>query len=403
MGGDFRPSRRLVLEALNRQRQTVLHAWAGADATLQAGTLQDSPFDWAFCTPVPGEACAGWGIYVTGRAPADGALTLRGPLEYSDLGDDLKFTELVAAVLGSLRQVQALQRRQATLSQFFPPAVLRALADGDPEVVLRPREADLTVMFCDLRGFSRQAERQARDLRALLQRVSQALGVMTQNILDQSGVIGDFHGDAAMGFWGWPLPQPDAVERACQAALAIRTFFEAVGRKRDHPLAGFRAGIGIASGRALAGKIGTVNQVKVTVFGPVVNLASRLEGMTRILHAPILLDETTARLLRERDLGRLARWRRVAPVKPYGLETPLVVTELLPPAAEYPELTAAHLADYEAAVDAFVAGDWGRAYDLLRRMPPEDRVPDFLTALIVRHDRKPPANWGGVVELESKS
>ena len=50
-------------------------------------------------------------------------------------------------------------------------------------------------------------------------------------------------------------------------------------------------GIGIATGRAVAGKIGTVDQVKVTVFGPVVNLASRLEGMTKILHAPILLDD----------------------------------------------------------------------------------------------------------------
>ena len=60
-------------------------------------------------------------------------------------------------------------------------------------------------------------------------------------------------------------------------------------------LSGFRMGIGIATGRAVAGKIGTVDQVKVTVFGPVVNLASRLESMTKVLCVPILLDETTAR------------------------------------------------------------------------------------------------------------
>jgi adenylate cyclase len=93
----------------------------------------------------------------------------------------------------------------------------------------------------------------------------------------------------------------------------------------------------------------------------------------------------------------------VARVKPYGLDTPLTVTELLPPAAEYPELTDAHLADYESALDAFTAGDWDRAYDLLRRMPPGDRVPDFLTALIVRRDRRPPPGWNGVVELDSKA
>jgi adenylate cyclase len=397
-GGDFVPSARLVGDALTKQKQTVLHVWAGP-----AG--ESGPCDWAFCTPVPGGATSGWGIYVGGRLAA-GAGVLKGKdggLGESALGDDLKFTELVAAVLGSLRQLQALQKRQASLSQFFSPAVLRTLAEGDPEEVLRPREADLTVLFCDLRGFSREAERNADDLPALLKRVSQALGVMTQNILDQDGVIGDFHGDAAMGFWGWPLPQSNAVDRACQAALAIRTYFEAVGRRPGDPLAGFRVGIGIASGRAIAGKIGSVNQVKVTVFGPVVNLASRLEGMTKILRAQVLMDEATARLVRERGLGRVARWRRVARVKPYGLATPLVATELLPPLSEYPELTDAHLADYEAAVDAFEGGQWGKAYDLLRRMPACDRVPDFLTVLIARHDRRAPTNWSGVVELESKT
>jgi adenylate cyclase len=351
---------------------------------------------------VRGEA-AGWGIYVGGRFAAAVAGTLRGPLETSDLADDLKFTELVAAILSSLRQVRALQRRQDSLRPFFSPAVLRKLTDANPDTALQPQEADLTILFCDLRGFSQQAERSASNLLTLLNRVSQALGVMTQNILDQKGVIGDFHGDAAMGFWGWPLAQVDSVERACMAALGIRTFFEAIGRKQGHSLAGFQVGIGIASGRAVAGRIGTVNQVKVTVFGPVVNLASRLEGMTKILKAPILLDEASARVLNERNLRHLFRWRRVAKVKPYGLATPLMVTELLPLEAEYPQLTEAHLADHEAAIDAFLEGNWSHAYDLLRRMPPEDRVPDFLTVYIARHDRRMPGGWEGVIELESKS
>jgi adenylate cyclase len=400
--GDFRPSERLVVEAVRRQQQTVLHVWGRGAAAADSFTVVGD-CDWAFCTPVRGAAAPGWGIYVGGRFPAARAGTLRGSLETSDLADDLKFTELVAAILNSLRQVRALQRREDSLRAFFSPAVLRKLADADPETALQPQEADLTILFCDLRGFSQESEKHASNLLALLNRVSQALGVMTQNILDQKGVIGDFHGDAAMGFWGWPLPQADAVERACQAALGIHTFFEAIGRKKGHLLSGFQVGIGIASGRAVAGKIGTVNQVKVTVFGPVVNLASRLEGMTKLLRAPILLDETSARVLRERNLTHLARWRRVARVKPYGLATPLVVTELLPLQAEYPELTDAHLADYEAAVDALLEGNWSQAYDLLRRMPPEDRVPEFLTVYIARHDRKPPKGWEGVIELESKS
>jgi adenylate cyclase len=230
---------------------------------------------------------------------------------------------LVAALLGSLRQVQRLQRHQTGLRQFFSPAVARTLAEEDPEIVLKPRETEVVVLFCDLRGFSRQAEKSAGELLPLLERVSDALGLMTQNILDWGGVIGDFHGDAAMGFWGWPIPQPDAVARACMAALGIRTLFEAISRWPGHPLADFRAGIGIGTGRAVAGKIGSTDQVKITVFGPIVNLASRLEGMTKILRTSILMDQSTAELAKNQIPKDLARQRRLAAVKPYGLDTPL--------------------------------------------------------------------------------
>jgi adenylate cyclase len=402
-GATFQVTRRLVQEALVRQQKTVLHCWGLAEPSGSAFTVGAERFDWAFCTPVRSEACRGWGIYVAGRFAAEGATATVSEWKETELRDDLKFTELVAAILGALRQVKVLQGKQASLSHFFSPAVLRTLTEGDPELALAPREAEVAILFCDLRGFSRHAEQNAGSLLTLLERVSKALGIMTQNILDHGGVIGDFHGDAAMGFWGWPIPTPDMVERACLAALGIRTFFEGVARQLKHPLAGFQVGVGIATGRAVAGKIGTVDQVKVTVFGPVVNLASRLEGMTKILRAQILLDEPTARVVRERLRPEMARWRRVARVKPYGLDNALTVTELLPPAAQYPELTDAHLADHERAVDALLQGDWAEAYDLLRRMPPQDRVPDFLTVHIAKYDRRPPPGWNGVIELESKS
>jgi adenylate cyclase len=300
----------------------------------------------------------------------------------------------VAATLSSLRQMRLLERQHATLSQFFSPVVLSTLADEDPEVVLAPRETGVSVMFCDLRGFSRESERQAGDLLGLLQRVSRALGVMTCHIRQQGGVVGDFHGDAAMGFWGWPLPQDDAVPRTCRAALAIRADLEAV--------ADFRTGIGIATGPAVAGRIGTVEEVKVTVFGPVVNLASRLEGMTKLLQSPILLDETTARIVRQTVPREVARVRRLAIVRPFGLETPLEVTELLPPESQYPALSDEHLESYEAALNAFLAREWPKAFELLHRVPADDQAKDFLVVYIAQHNRRAPPGWDGVITLGSK-
>jgi adenylate cyclase len=401
--GALQPSQRLVRDALKRQ-QTVLHVWGettSAAVSTQQFT-QAGSMDWAFCTPVRSDACKGWAIYVAGQVSSEASATLEGPWETHQLGDDLKFTELVAAILGSLRQVQLLQRKQTSLSQFFSPSVTRALADADPNEVLKPRETEVSVLFCDLRGFSRKSEQHGSNLPALLQTVSGALGLMTQNILDWGGVIGDFHGDAAMGFWGWPIDQPDAARRACLAALGIRTLFEAIGRWKDHPLAGFRVGVGLGTGRAVAGMIGSTDQVKITVFGPIVNLASRLEGMTKILRAPILLDERTAELARQQIPPQLGRLRRVARVKPYGLDTPLIVSELLPPAAEDPLLSDEHLAAYEAAYTSFQDGDWERTLELLHRVPPEDRVKDFLSMHVVKYDRRPPTGWKGFVEMESK-
>ena len=395
-GGQFQPSQRLIYEAVHRG-ESVMHVWS--EAGEQLFTAGEN-VDWAFCTPLHGEACRGWGIYVAGHFVRDSATSPSS--DPADLRDDLKFTELAAATLSSLRQVRLLSKQHAGLSQFFSPVVLDALGAADPDVAFLPRETDVTVMFCDLRGFSLKSERAADDLMGLLNRVSKALGVVTHQILDHAGVVGDFQGDAVMGFWGWPLASPDAVQQAALAALGIRAEFEAAAGREGHPLADFRVGIGIATGRAVAGKIGTVDQVKVTVFGPVVNLASRLESMTKAIRAPILLDEATAALIRKQVPSELARCRRVAVVKPFGLERPLEVTELLPPHSEYPELTDGHIADYEAALDALQQRRWPEAFELLHRVPATDRVKDFLTIFIAQHHRAPPERWDGVIPLTAK-
>ena len=129
-----------------------------------------------------------------------------------DLEDDVKFAELVGTTIANLRQTLRLERRQSEMRHFFAPIVMNALAGRTTDEVLAPR-ADLSVMFCDLRGFTRRSE-PSTDLLALLRSVSDALGTMTKYILETGGVIGDFHGDSAMGFWGWPLKQEDTAHRA---------------------------------------------------------------------------------------------------------------------------------------------------------------------------------------------
>lgn len=396
-GGDFQPSQRLIQKAI-AQEETVLHTWTVASTTTEftaAGGI-----DWAFCTPLP-KASKGWGLYVAGRFGFDTS-SASSPVDPGDLQDDVKFTEIAASALASLRELRHMQRRQAGFSQFFSPPVLEVLANDDPDEVLAPREADVTVLFCDLRGFSRTSEQSASRLLDLLNRVGKALGVMTRQILDHGGVVGDFHGDAAMGFWGWPLAVAGAALQAALAAIAIRTEFEAAANQPGHPLADFRVGIGIASGRAVAGKIGTTDQVKVTVFGPVVNLAARLESMTRQLGASILLDPATADTLRKTLPPETGCLRRVAVVRPYGFEQSVEVTQLASPDDCDRVLTPDHIAGYESALEKFRRGDWSAAASELRHLSGQDPVVEFLAGYIDRHRDSAPSSWNGVITFDSK-
>lgn len=400
--GDFVPSRRLIAEAVEKQNQTVLHVWsAGRDGAEDRFTMHGQ-FDWAFCTPLGEESVRSWAIYVAGRFAGAAPTTLLAPWESNELRDDVKFAELVADILGALREVQVARERQSVFSRFFSPGVMNLLSGADVPHALDPREADVTVLFCDLRGFSKTVEAAEGNLLAVLKRVSAALGVMTQNILRYRGAIADFLGDAALGFWGWPIDHPGKAEDACRAALGIRATFAEYNQDPAHPLYGFRVGIGIASGRAVAGGIGSAEQAKVTVFGPVVNLASRLQDMTKLLRVPILIDEPTASAIREHTAPDVARVRRLARVKPYGLDTPVIVTELLPPVGTEDAPSNEDIAAYEQALDSFLAGDWNAAYKLLHQLPPDDRGKDVLTEFILKTNRTPPTGWSGVIPMGSK-
>lgn len=251
-GGDarhFHPSRRLMQATLS-QGDSRLHILSESASSRNAVTMQEN-LDWAFCTPLLVAENEAWCLYASGQVFAPDLLTME-----QDLRGDVRFTELLAQFLSSFRQVCRLQRQQVALSQFFSPAVMETLIGGQAAVLLTPRESDITVLFCDVRGFSRAAEESPHALGELLERISRALSVMTRGIVRYDGVIADFQGDAALGFWGWPVAMEDGPLPACRAALYIDSIFRAAALDQQHALVDFRVGIGIAHGRAIAGTSG---------------------------------------------------------------------------------------------------------------------------------------------------
>jgi adenylate cyclase len=384
---EFAASAALVRQAVDSQ-ESVVHFWPQGNNHLAA----TPGAEWAFCTPLTGRACAGQALYVTGVAMAPSATA-----DPELLRDDLKFAELVATTYSRLGDAQAAERKLSGLAQFLSPPVLTALADRDWDEALAPREADLTVMFCDLRGFTRHAEQHAADLLALLARVSEALGIITQHMLAEGGVIGDFHGDAVMGFWGWPLPQADAAERAARAAQAIQRAFSQAALPAS--LTDFRVGVGLATGRAVAGKIGSADQVKITAFGPVVNLAARLESLTKQLHAPVLMDTATSTALAADNTQELST-RMLAPVLPSGFSRPVVAYELLS-AEQQARFTPEYCRAWNMMVEQLRRGDWKEVQSFLAHVGPEDPPRGVLQVQLAALNYTCPATWpGGLVFAE---
>lgn len=439
--GMMKVSSRLAITAASQNR-TILNVWDD-QAEQSSHFTQHAEFHWAFCTPLfvasstsmdetddsetaqqigeftdelpsnladDDQQTAGESetepalngsyrmFYVAGKSPTEGA-----KLNQQRLHADIKFTEFIAEIVNSLQRQRELERQQSGLRQFFSPPVLEALGNDLDTSMLEPRECDITVLFCDLRGFSHQAEEKADNLTGLLERVSMALEVMTSQILRFGGVTGDFQGDAALGFWGWPISSDQAPLNACRAALAIHDEFANARADANHPLKDFETSIGVAHGRAVAGKIGTREQVKVTVFGPVVNLASRLEGMTRQLHVPILIDDHLDQMIRDAGDSFEGRLRQLLHVQPYGMDHSLVVSELVPPIEKLPQLTNQHLQDFELGLKEFIAGNWSEAYRYLHSMPADDRAQDYLAMKITQSGRSAPTDWDGMIRMEKKS
>lgn len=352
---------------------------------------------WAVCAPVPlrGASNEQLALYVSAPMPDNG-------IERSDLSTDpgiaqaQKVVLLFAKLYSALERMSRINARYQEAVGYLPRPVQRLLNRVDYDAQLAPRTLDVTVLFCDLRGSCGVTGGGNADLKAQWDSVFQyALEQMSRAIDDNGGVIGGFIGDAVMGFWGWPDPTPAAaqIQRAVRAALSIRQNFERLRQKRSSPLANMRFGIGLTHGPALVGKLGNYDMKKIDVFGPTVNRASRIEGMTKRFGVEIIVDEAIAAGLPDPGIvdGRL---RRLARVSPAGMDEAFGIYHLLPGESHDAfGLQDAIYAAYDEALREFEEGqNWERAKIVLDRYRDRDGPSQFLYDVIGQRSSAP-TDW----------
>jgi adenylate cyclase len=301
----------------------------------------------------------------------------------------------VAAGLARLEHEQAAVRAQVKLEQFFGRELHQQL-EARPEL-LQPRDAEVTILFCDIRGFSRISERLG--CAGTVEWIGDIMEVLSECVLAEAGVVVEYIGDELMAMWGAPVSLPDHACRACRAALAMLGRLPRLNERwqpiLEEPL---ELGIGINSGQARVGNIGTSQKFKYGPLGTTVNLASRVQGATKYLKTAVLLTRAT------RDyLGDEFATRRLCRVRVVNINEPVELFELaVGNRPEWPELRA----DYEKALEKFEAGNFRTAVRILANIHselPEDGPTMVLLARAVgRLTQQEPGPTDTVWELPGK-
>jgi class 3 adenylate cyclase len=246
---------------------------------------------------------------------ADGDLSQSLPVRSGDEVGVL--TRAFNAMVEGLRQREVIRN---AFGRYVSPEVARTLLESPDGLRLGGHKREITVLMSDLRGYTRFAEQ--GDPAGVMEVLNDYLGRMAEIVIAHGGTINEFIGDAIFAVFGAPVAHPDHAERAAATALAMQRANDELARAsaaRGRPA--FEMGIGLHSGEAVVGNIGSEQRTKYAVVGAAVNLAARVEGCT--VGGQILMTAATA----ER-LGDLAEVSPPITVELKGLAAPIPLYEL---------------------------------------------------------------------------
>jgi adenylate cyclase len=283
---------------------------------------------------------------------------------------------------------------KSAFRQYLSPAVIEELIAHPERMSLGGELRELTIFFSDLQGFTGISEKLGpQELTRLL---NEYLTAMTDIILEEGGTVDKYEGDAIIAFWNAPLSQPDHALRAVRTALRCQ---DRLAELRPH----FRKTtgqdlfmrVGLNTGKAVVGNMGSNSRFDYTMLGDAVNLASRLEGVNKQFGTYTMMSTAT-----RQAMGETLSAREIARVAVVGRGEPVTVYEPLWPQAAQ-ERTAA-LDAFVRALAAFSAGDFQAALDGFAALAETDPAAASYVARCKFCLESPPGDWNGVCVMTSK-
>jgi adenylate cyclase len=334
------------------------------------------------------------------HAVQQGALETEIPVTSRD-----EVGELTESFNAMVRELRAKARIRETFGRYVDPRIVEGLIDNSDALAGSGERRVMTVFFCDMKGFTALSE--GMTPAGMVRIVNRYLASMSEPIRRHRGIIDKYIGDAIMAFWGPPFTQAEEqAVLACLAGLEQLTALdvyraelpELMGIKRV-PLIDMR--IGVATGEAIVGNIGSDVSMSYTVMGDAVNLASRLEGANKAYGTRFLVNARTTRMT-----GDLFEFREIDLIRVDGKQEPEHVFEVVGRRDDLSPAMRSLLERFAEGLAAYRRRAWEEAtiaFTRAREAAPEDGPSKvFLDRLKQLAANPPPADWDGVWALSEK-
>ncbi|HEU0188044.1 MAG TPA: adenylate/guanylate cyclase domain-containing protein [Gallionellaceae bacterium] len=316
-------------------------------------------------------------------------------------GSLLLIIALFALVMSYGYFIETRIKRQITnlFGQYVPSELVDEMSENPEQVSMAGDSREMTILFSDVRGFTTISEK--LDPKELAELMNEFLTPLTRVVYKHRGTIDKYMGDCIMAFWGAPLPDASHARNAILAGIEMQQTLSGLQphfRERGWPE--IHVGVGINTGRVTVGNMGSELRVAYTVMGDAVNLASRLEGITKQYGVGIIVGENT------RDAVPDLVYRELDLVRVKGKDQPIRIYEPLGAQGQVAPAMLDELKLFHQALRAYRKQEWDQAeLDLfnLQRMSPQTRLYGVYAERIAYFRQQPPGeSWDGVFVFQTK-
>jgi adenylate cyclase len=303
-------------------------------------------------------------------------------------------------LLGYLFETRSKNAMNKLFGQYVPPELVGEMNENPAQYSMSAKSTELTVMFADVRGFTTLSEKM--EPAALGELMNTLLTELSRVIrADHLGTIDKYIGDCVMAFWGAPIDRPDHAAAATAAALDMQKALTALLPRLVVPEgAHIAVGIGLNTGKAVVGNMGSAYRMAYTVLGDTVNTASRLEGLTKAYGADIVVGPAVRAAAGDGFLWCELDWVRVK-----GRDTPLAIHEPLCRLEEADATLREQVARHEQALVDYRERRFQQALDTWTALQAQRpcKLHELWTERAQTYLAHPPAEgWDGVYTFETK-